>query len=1259
MGGTKGNNMTLCKWMFPVAIAIAALGTSARAQVVAGPARDLTPDLIAQEYWCRLGANGTKITYESNCGTIDSSATQHDVWMMNLDGTGRQRIAPHLKASEEDGHVSPDGTKVVLHSFANDANSSGQTDIWVYNILTGVYTQMTTNAAYDAYPCWSPDGTKIAFMSQRNKDASQGYNAFIMNADKPENTTDNIPIQLTNFSGYNTATPPVAVCTGQAARIAFMDNTHLMFTGVQSSWKYGTTTFTYPAELYYCETQDTNGDKWGENLTRFTDCTKPRLWNGTGYAIVSNPVYCMGRVFFESNLSPDAQTHEYSCDPSDVNKDVWQVTSAPYQEVYNYPQGDKMVIGMYHNDLNSKGIGTANVDVGLYDLVTDDGAKDSTITANCLAQGFGTYVAGLYVGLWNGGTLIDHQLTDANGNVTFAGLRPGGYILRFQNDPLNTTQTPYSTVNRGCVVAPHSTTNVTAFTAPAAGPRPYGLMATIDGSQVLLIWTANAESTNASTGFTYQGFNVWRSENEDGPYTKINAELVPKTANNVYRWYDANPTDLTKSFYKVTSVTTSIATAPGGAQTLESTPAEFAQAANNLLYNASYESADGTGNPNGWQKVLGTAGTDLTMGVDTSDFITGIQSEYLGAGTTKSGSIWSHSQTQLLTGGPYTFYCVPTDPRTAYVSGAYSRWTGVTKVSANNKSYTQLAYATSEPNAGIPYWYDASTNGTTIASPTGTNTSTPWAWSYQTLTAKAYEFATYTRFSTVAAFDATSIGTTARALFDDAHYQVKRVGPTGIVWGRVADSTPNGVAGVLVTDGTVSTYSGPDGVFALRGVPTGNANISISYPGQTTITQTVSNIGGYRFPTDFTYAGSVAQAVGGKVTFSDGTPVADAHVRIVFDYYATIDLNTVQPAYDAVTDAAGNFTFDFSSYVPDFTKKVWIAATKAGYQSAYLGVKSLALAGTTRFTLALGSAVPVIEVARTSAPPTIDGVVNPSEWQGSSQTALAYKYSSGLAPDVPTKAYALWDNNNLYVAIVATEPNIPGLVAGWTGYEGGGSGTSIWSDDSLQIFLDPTVGTAIGDRRESWQIGINSNQTGIGYADGVIRTGPAVLRLDALENVTGMLVANHVDSANGTWSIEASIPCGVDTPGLNDTYGMTVAPPAVGTEWRGMFARLRAQTSELSSSCNIKYAASYAFSQAELWNTLRFVNAITPTVVKGDLTGDGNVTNADALAALRIAGGLEALAGRTQGDVVGSDNTINMLDAVRLLRKVNGLEPAW
>lgn len=59
--------------------------------------------------------------------------------------------------------VSPDGKKIV---FAGAGFKKGVTvvDIWTIPVEGGKPTQLTTSPGQDRYPCWSPDGKKIAFI---------------------------------------------------------------------------------------------------------------------------------------------------------------------------------------------------------------------------------------------------------------------------------------------------------------------------------------------------------------------------------------------------------------------------------------------------------------------------------------------------------------------------------------------------------------------------------------------------------------------------------------------------------------------------------------------------------------------------------------------------------------------------------------------------------------------------------------------------------------------------------------------------------------------------------------------------------------------------------------------------------------------------------------------------------------------------------------------------------------------------------------
>ena len=62
--------------------------------------------------------------------------------------------------------LSPDGTRAAV-SQAAASTANGNLDIWVYEFASGTRERLTSDPALDAMPVWSPDGSRIAFSSQR------------------------------------------------------------------------------------------------------------------------------------------------------------------------------------------------------------------------------------------------------------------------------------------------------------------------------------------------------------------------------------------------------------------------------------------------------------------------------------------------------------------------------------------------------------------------------------------------------------------------------------------------------------------------------------------------------------------------------------------------------------------------------------------------------------------------------------------------------------------------------------------------------------------------------------------------------------------------------------------------------------------------------------------------------------------------------------------------------------------------------------
>jgi Tol biopolymer transport system component len=144
--------------------------------------------------------DGSKIAFEAFRALDGSDAAGPDnIWVMNADGTG---AAPLTKlttstATSTGPRWSPDGSKVLFASRrALDGSDAGNTNLtsnlWVMKSDgTGAtpLTKLTAAGAHSFNAVWSPDGSKVAYQSERALDGSnaaginQTINIWVMKAD--------------------------------------------------------------------------------------------------------------------------------------------------------------------------------------------------------------------------------------------------------------------------------------------------------------------------------------------------------------------------------------------------------------------------------------------------------------------------------------------------------------------------------------------------------------------------------------------------------------------------------------------------------------------------------------------------------------------------------------------------------------------------------------------------------------------------------------------------------------------------------------------------------------------------------------------------------------------------------------------------------------------------------------------------------------------------------------------------------------------
>ena len=129
-----------------------------------GTPTQLTNDQTYDSWWPRLSPDRRSILfYRTPKGTYDRDYTKTSLWRMNWDGTGvTQLLAVGAYGWVNQGHVdwSPDGTKLVMFG-----GSTSKTQIYVTD-ANGANPVAVTSGVASAYdPSWSPDGSRVAYIT--------------------------------------------------------------------------------------------------------------------------------------------------------------------------------------------------------------------------------------------------------------------------------------------------------------------------------------------------------------------------------------------------------------------------------------------------------------------------------------------------------------------------------------------------------------------------------------------------------------------------------------------------------------------------------------------------------------------------------------------------------------------------------------------------------------------------------------------------------------------------------------------------------------------------------------------------------------------------------------------------------------------------------------------------------------------------------------------------------------------------------------
>jgi Tol biopolymer transport system component len=198
--------------------------------------------------------DGTKIAFESD---RDGNA---NIYVMNADGSGLTRLTDAL-ADDSNPSWSPDGTKIAFDSNRDSTEQENfeNHEIYVMNAADGSnQTSLTFSTAWDSLPRWSPDGTKIAFYSERDRYGD----IYVMNAADGSNQT-----RLTNTVARNfildTAWDSFPSWSPDGTKIAFDSNRD----GNQEIYVMNAADGSNPTRLTYDNVSD-SGSSWSPDGTK-------------------------------------------------------------------------------------------------------------------------------------------------------------------------------------------------------------------------------------------------------------------------------------------------------------------------------------------------------------------------------------------------------------------------------------------------------------------------------------------------------------------------------------------------------------------------------------------------------------------------------------------------------------------------------------------------------------------------------------------------------------------------------------------------------------------------------------------------------------------------------------------------------------------------------------------------------------------------------------------------------------------------------
>ena len=208
--------------------------------------------------------------------------------------------------------------------------------------------------------------------------------------------------------------------------------------------------------------------------------------------------------------------------------------------------------------------------------------------------------------------------------------------------------------------------------------------------------------------------------------------------------------------------------------------------------------------------------------------------------------------------------------------------------------------------------------------------------------------------------------------------------------------------------------------------------------------------------------------------------------------------------------------------------------------------------------------LPEYTCQKTSQPIVIDGSADEAAWgQAAAVPLWDVSYISDPQPHTrPTEVRMLWDDDNLYIFFLATDPDVWSVLTE--------RDANLWEDEVVEIFFDP-----MGEGLDYAEFEVNPLNT---VLDLLVTRSPSRKSFfewsPQLHTATqvGGTVNDHEDT-DQYWSMEMAMPWEALITDISDVIGDRSLPPLDGDVWRFNFYRYERIRESGRETGNIEYSA--------------------------------------------------------------------------------------